>query len=268
MRLVALLACLALFELGSVGAQPAPPGVNDAEFRCMYGSAKAEAKFAVSKTKCIGKCLANYWKGLTLTPAGCFAPYGGFTAVCINDPTYGRGAENKFQAYMLKYCVQASYADCPECYAGGDCTTAASDRVDDRESVIDSFIPGLACETTGAEYLEQRCQLQAVKTFGKYYASAVKCYTTCFQRARSGSTPVADCVPSSHGVPVNEGRAYGCLTSARAKASATIHKYCHETSTPEAPPECGSEPYPDGDAWVDLIDVAVENTFLPSFCAD
>jgi hypothetical protein len=267
MRRTTLLLCLTLYA-GSAGAQPAPPAVNDLEFTCMRGAAKGEAKFAGAKTKCVSKCLSSYWKGLMPTPSDCFPPYGGVTAFCIHNPSVpGRAAEDRFEAYMLKYCVQASGADCPECYASGDCTVATSDRVHSREGVIDAFIPGIACETAGAEPLERICQLQTLKTFGKYYAAAVKCYTACFQNARGDGTPVGDCIPPAHGVPPNDGSTHGCLTSARAKASATIHKYCHETSTPEASPECGSD-YPEGDDWVDLIDTALEGNFLPSYCAD
>jgi hypothetical protein len=269
MRHLALLLCLIVFGTAPAGAQPAPPDVTDLEFKCMRGAAKGEAKFVQAKPKCISKCLGNYWKGLIPTTADCFPPYGGITAFCINDTSIpGRSAESRFEAYMLKYCVLASGADCPECYASGDCTTAATDRVQNVEGAVDSVIPGIVCETAGAEPLEQRCQLRTLKTFGKYYASAVKCYTSCFQNARSDGTPVGDCIPPSHGVPVTDGRTHGCLTSSRAKASATIHKYCHDTSTPEAPPECGPDPYPDGDYWVDLIDQVVEGTFLPSYCAD
>ena len=268
MRGTTLLLCVTLYA-GSAGAQPAPPDVNDLEFTCMRGAAKGEAKFAGAKTKCVSKCLSTYWKGVMPTPSDCFPPYGGVTAICIHNPSVpGRAAEDRFEAYMLKYCVQASGADCPECYASGDCTVATSDRVHSREGVIDAFIPGIACETAGAEPLERICQLQTLKTFGKYYAAAVKCYTACFQNARGDGTPVGDCIPPAHGVPPNDGRTHGCLTSARAKASATIHKYCHETSTPEASPECGPDPYPEGDDWVDLIDSALETTFLPSYCAD
>ena len=264
-RIASVLAVI-LGTAGLLHAQPAPPDVNDLEFKCMRGAAKAEAKFVGAKAKCVAKCLGNYWKGLFATPDDCFPPYGGVTASCIHEPL--KGAESKFEAYMLKYCVLASGADCPECYAGGDCTVATSDRVQSVEGVVDSFVPGIACETSGAAPLEQRCQLQTLKTFGKYYTSGVKCYTACFQNARSDGTPVGDCIPSSHGVPVTDGRTNGCLTSARAKASATIHKYCHETSTPEATPECGIDPYPDGDAWVDEFDQALETAFLPSYCAD
>src|SRR5258705_6227459 len=120
MRLASLIVFVAFLVPRPVAAQPAPPDVNDAEFKCMYGSAKAEAKFAISKTKCAIKCLASYWKGLAATPNDCFAPYGGVTAACIDDPSSGpRGAEDKFALYMTKYCVLASGADCPECYAGG-----------------------------------------------------------------------------------------------------------------------------------------------------
>jgi hypothetical protein len=114
----------------------------------MRGAAKGEAKFVGAKAKCVSKCFATYWKGLTGTPDECYAPYGGATLACIDG--LGR-AEDIFEAYLLKYCVQASDADCPECYSGGDCTVAAGDRVADREAVVDSFIPGLVCETSGAE---------------------------------------------------------------------------------------------------------------------
>src|SRR5256885_9982936 len=107
----------------------------------MVSSAKAESKFAVAKMKCISKCMLLFWKG-AVPLSDCSAPYGGTTAQCIDDTTYfSKGAENKFLLAMHKYCVTSSYIDCPECYAGGDCTTASADRVQEREGILDSFVP-------------------------------------------------------------------------------------------------------------------------------
>lgn len=256
-----ILATLALTSLAAAQV-PAPPDVNDAEFKCMYSSAKAEAKFVPAKAKCVSKCFANFWKGLTPV-ADCTAPYGGSTARCIDDATFLRGADNRFEAAMKKSCVLASWADCPECYSGGDCTAMSVDRVESRGNVVDAFIPGIFCETTGAEDEEQRCELQTAKTLARYYAASMTCYARCFADARSNARPLEECLP-----PVANSRWFGCLTSVRAKAEATMHKYCHDTSTPLATPECPGQGYPDEVQWADLMDTAVEGFLPENFCAE
>jgi hypothetical protein len=262
MKTLALIAATMLLA-STAGAQvPAPPAVNDAEFKCMVSSAKAEGKFAVTKAKCISKCFLLAWKGAGPF-SDCMPPYGGSTAQCIFDSTYFlKGAENKFELAMKKYCVIASYADCPECYEGGDCASAISDRVQERENILDSFVPGVFCETTGALPEEIRCQYQTEKSLTRYYALSLNCYSKCFSDARGNGLPMEDCLP-----PIANSRWYGCLTSVRAKAEASIHKYCHDTSTPLAAPECGPDPYPDGPQWVGLMASAVESVLPNDYCA-
>jgi hypothetical protein len=252
-----------LWTFSIAGAQvPAAPEVNDAEFKCMYTAAKAEAKFAVGKAKCITKCFTYAWKGIG-TFADCIPPYGGITAPCIFDSTYfRRGVENKFQLQMEKSCVRVSSADCPECYAGGDCVVAANFRVQIAEAIVDSFVPNVFCETTGALPEEMRCQTQTMRALATYSARSHVCYAKCFAEARQNGLPLADCLP-----PVANSRWYGCLTAARAKAEAYMHKYCHETSTPLAPPEC-PDAYPDEVQWADQVDYAVETLLPVNYCSE
>jgi hypothetical protein len=260
MKALALIASTMLLA-STAGAQvPAPPAVNDLEFKCMYSAAKADGKFAMAKAKCVSKCFAYFWKGVGPVE-NCLAPYGGSTAQCIYDSTYFlKGAENKFELAMKKYCAVPLRTDCPECYDGGNCNDATLDRVQERENVVDSFIPGIFCETTGAEPEEMRCQLQTAKTLMKYYAASNACYAKCFYDARQNGSSLEDCLP-----PVANSRWFGCLTSARAKAEATIHKYCHDTSTPLASPECPVD-YPGEAQWADLMDTAVQGLLPGAFC--
>src|SRR5436190_7205977 len=78
---------------------------TDAEFKCEATASKAATKFVGAKAKCVSKCLANFWKGVT-PESDCLPPYGGSTlSACITDTVLGlKGAEDKFRTTIQKAC--------------------------------------------------------------------------------------------------------------------------------------------------------------------
>src|SRR6185369_8576646 len=78
---------------------------TDAEFKCEQNVDKAGAKFVGAKSKCVSKCLSNFWKGVT-PESDCLPPYGGSTlSACITDTVTGlKGAEDKFRTSIQKSC--------------------------------------------------------------------------------------------------------------------------------------------------------------------
>jgi len=244
-------------------AQPAPPDVSDAEFKCMANTSKATAKFWGSKTKCVSRCFVHFWDDL-VPESDCMPPYGGTTAQCIADAvTFAKGAEDKFAYAIRKQCDAAlkPATECPGCYDGGDCslTGFAGDQVQNIENQVDSFVPGMFCERADAFILEQRCQLTTAKWVAKYMGLAGKCYDKCNKNARKGLIPFGDCAPPPADVPTAE-----CLMIAEAKTVYYIDHDCH--APPSIPDNCGA-PYPTAQEWANLTRIVVDGNVPSLYCA-
>src|SRR5262245_43801335 len=100
-------ATLSLVVAAPAFAQPDQPDVLPKEFACMSARTKYASRFWLAKGKCVSKCLSNLWRGLAPNDADCLPPnYGGATALCVNDTLFGtKGAENKFEASVMKACL-------------------------------------------------------------------------------------------------------------------------------------------------------------------
>jgi len=263
---------VSLALVGTASAQPAAPAVNDAEFKCMASQSKAAGKFVGSKSKCVQKCLQAFWKVGSVTPeSDCLPPYGGTTAQCVDDTSVlnKKGAEDKYRDAIRKACDVTFKAgtDCPECFdANSDCSTSgyATNQVQNIEGQVDSFVPGVGCERTGADPAEQKCQLNTAKVLAKHVGSINKCYDKCMANARKGMGAFADCMPGS--VPPASLTAT-CLNNATAKAVAGVDKKCNLV-VPNANPDCpGPDQYPSGAAWVNLVNIAIEGNVPGNYCA-
>jgi hypothetical protein len=235
---------------------------DDAQFKCEQSVDKAGAKFVGAKSKCIQKCLANFWKGAG--PSGdCFPPYAGPTAQCINDTVLGlKGAENKFSAAIKKACDPATKAgtECPTCYNSGDCSQSgyAGDQVQNIEGQVDSFVPGVACEL-GADPGEQKCMTNTAKALSKQVAGVVKCYDKCQTNAHKGLINVSACAP-----PASDPATSTCISGVDGKAIASVNKLCGDVG---AIPDCSStDDYPDGASWVNLVDIAISGNQPNTYC--
>jgi hypothetical protein len=277
---------------------------NDAEFKCEQNVDKAGAKFVAAKSKCISKCAVNAWKAIG-TFADCFPPYGGNTALCISDTVLGlKGAEDKFRASIQKNCDPGFKAgtDCPDCYNSGDCSTSgyATDQVANIEGQVDSFVPGVLCETTGADALEQKCQNTTAKALVKQVSGVIKAYDKCFKNARlgvAGFTASAQCLSGGTCCPpASEPTTAAAIAKVDTKAILTIDKACGPecfggnstcgsntgTCSNDALVQCGcdgdcgdqsaaadcsaADDYPTGSAWVNLVDIAISGNIPNNYC--
>jgi hypothetical protein len=253
-----LAGALGLLWTGSVYAQ-----ATDAEFKCEAKATQASTKFVSSKSKCVMKCLANFWKGL-VPESDCLPPYGGTTLTCITDPL--KGAEIKFSLATQKNCDPGLKAtlDCPECYNGGDCSLAgyAGDYTQTIEGQIDSFVPGVGCERAGATTEEQKCQLNTAKALVKETGGVVKCYIKCMTNAHKGLISASTCLP-----PASDPPTALCISGVENKAILAINKVCFDI--PGAAPDCpGADDYAGNNAasWVNLVDVAIAGNIPGNFC--
>jgi hypothetical protein len=238
---------------------------TDAEFKCEQAVSKFGAKFVSAKAKCVDKCLKNFWKGL-VPESDCLPSYGGATALCIIDNVNGlKGAEDKFRAAILKACDPGTNVtkDCPECYNGGDCSAGgfAGDQVQNIESQVDSFVPGVACERTGASPEDQACQSSTAKALSKQVGSVVKCYDKCKKNEFKGLI-----APGSCGPPASDPATSTCVSTANSKAILAADKKC---GTIGVIPDCAggeSNDYPSGAAWVNLVDIAISGNIPGTYC--
>jgi hypothetical protein len=237
---------------------------TDAEFKCEQNVDKAGAKFVGAKSKCVSKCLSNFWKGVT-PESDCLPPYGGSTlSACITDTVTGlKGAEDKFRTSIQKSCDPGFKAgtDCPECYNGGDCSAGgyAGDQVQNIEGQVDSFVPGVACERAGADPNEQKCQSNTAKVLSKLVGSVIKCYDKCKKNERKGLVAAGSCNP-----PASDPATSTCISSADNKAILGVDKLCGNVG---ANPDCGGpDMYPDGASWVNLVDIAISGNIPNTYC--
>ena len=270
---------------------------TDAQFKCEQNVDKAGAKFVAAKSKCISKCAVNAWKAIG-TFADCFPPYGGNTALCIKDTVNGlKGAEDKFTASIRKNCDNTFKAgtECPTCYNSGDCSTSgyATDQVANLEGQVDSFVPGVLCETTGADPTEQKCENTTAKALVKQVSGVVKCYDTCQKNARALLFPESQCDP-----PASEPVTAACIAKVDNKAILTIDKACGPecfggnttcgsntgACSNDATVQCGcdadcgdqsaaadcssTDDYPTGSAWVNLVDIAISGNQPNTYCQE
>jgi hypothetical protein len=246
-----------------LGAPLALGQLTDPEFKCQQKVSKAGAKFVKSKAKCGSKCISNARKALNPF-ADCYAPYGGSTLnPCITDPTFRKGAEEKFEDAIRKNCDPTfkvgSTAECPECYSGGDCTQEATDRTASIENQVDSFGPGVYCEQPGADDAETKCELNTAKTLVKLVASVDKCYDKCNSNARKGLILQPTCAP-----PASDPTTSACISAADGKSIAGINKKCSDIG---AIPDCaGTDDYPDGSAWTNLVEIAISGNIPGTYC--
>jgi hypothetical protein len=268
---------------------------TDAEFKCEAAADKAAAKFVGAKWKCIQKCFASAWKGIGLF-SDCYAPYAGSTAECIDTVLDQKGAESKYSDAIRQACDPTFKAgtDCPECYAGGDCSSGgyASDQVASMEGQVDSFVPGVMCEGAGADKLEQKCETSTAKALAKQVGAVTKCYDKCFSNARKGLINVATCTP-----PASDPVTAACVSNAETKAIVGIDKACGPecffgnntcgsnsgTCSNDATVRCGcdgdcgsvarrpdcamiDDSYLSGSGWANLVEVMIDGNIPNTYC--
>jgi hypothetical protein len=260
------LAAAASLVLSGTAIATHDPDLTDAEFKCQGKVSKAGSKFVGAKAKCASKCVQTFRKNVPGDGYDdindCYAPYGGTTLACIADPL--KGAEAKFALAIKKSCdpVTKPGADCPECYSGGDCSDGgeAGDRVANVENQVDSFGPGVFCEQPGADDGETKCELNTAKTLAKLVGAINKCYDKCNSNMHKAIIGAGQCNPPSPA----DGTTSTCITNARNKAILGVDKKC---SVAGFIPDCaGTDDYPSGANWVNLVDIAIQGNVPGTYC--
>jgi hypothetical protein len=239
----------------------APAELTIAEQRCQQRASKVMVKFGVDVAKCGIRCQRGARGGLNPI-TDCYAPYAGATLACLTDPL--RGAQARAIEHFRRACdpdVNPS-ADCPECYAGGDCALAAIDRVFGVQGQLDSLGAGLFCERQPTPP-EARC-MDGTTTGLVMFAKALhKCFDQCFKRARASAMPshASDaCTKATDPVLTD------CLSSrAYGKAIARIDAAC--TPPRGSPPPCLLQSGPmNGSQWTNLIGLAAMGNIPIKYC--
>ena len=257
---------VALIVLSSVATASRAQTLTPLELKCQLGASKAEAKFVQGKLRCVQRCWYDYWhSGSMSSYADCLPPFGGATALCIDDTIAGlKGVENKFSYSILKVCAKPTGTDCPECYSGGDCDAEASTRPADVGSGLDGFVPGIYCERATAMPQEQKCQYNVSKQLAKLVNEIQKCYAKCQSNAAKGLFPVSACQPPASDIPTDT-----CLLKAQAKSQSGIDKLCNDAEVPHSIPECDDPgTYPDGATWTSIGTAWVSGEIATLYCGD
>lgn len=198
-------------------AQVLGPDFTGDELKCQNGTSTAFAKLVGARAKCLTRCYQGLREGLV--PATDCAPpgFGGDTAACVLDAA--KGVEAKALATLGKVCVK----DCPECYAGGDCTANATAVVDVAATVMDSqLVPFIYCGTQAAlTPVQAKCQDSALKQAAKLAGAIAKCTAKCKTAEGAGKVPPGSCGPA----PLDLATAT-CIQTAQGKVTAAIDKGC------------------------------------------
>jgi hypothetical protein len=203
------------------------PDLTTDEEKCERAAAGILSKFSQAKIKCLVKCDQGAVKGSN--PAtDCTPPFAGATLTCIN------AAESKAKADIPKKCAK----DCPECYAGGDCTAFGNTQVDIVETLIDAQTAIVGCDDPDLSTEEIACRQGFSKAGSKYSAAVGKCYVKCGQSEATGKIPLGSCDPPNP----SDGKTADCLASAASKYLDTCGGVCADAPdcTP-AFPDCAAQ---------------------------
>ena len=240
-EMLALVAGVGLVLVGAPAAAQLA-GVTKDEFKCEQSTATTFVKFIGGKAKCVRKCTVAGRK--TSGPyTECFAPYGGNTTTCIEDPQ--KGVEAKARAGIIKKCTSA----CPECYGIQVCTTG-DPFVRDVESVLDEFAGALWCVESNGQTptkAEAKCEDTVTKALVKFGASKIKCYQKCFTGVFKGKLTDGSCDPPTP----PDTKTADCITKAETKGRDTIDASC---SAVGGNPACYPGSLDTGQEWVDLAE--------------
>jgi hypothetical protein len=298
----ALLVGVASLAMTGVATAQLSPDITAGEFKCQQSNNKAGGKFVASLGKCATKCQQGFFKGDVVNyPGGtsdCYAPYGGLTSTCVDDPILLKGANNKFSAAIKKKCDTAVSAtnECPSCYntqgglnGCGDSGYAGA-HVQDIGNQVASFGPGVFCKTTGATSDEQKCMQGTAKTLAKSVGAINKCFDKCFKNASKLLVDQADCQPNP--VLPNDSAAQACISAAQGKSvlgvdkkcvTAGVNVQCPQFCTSNAdcdtgPPDgvctnnncsagnTGTTAYPNGTFWTNLVTNAIAGNTPGTYC--
>jgi hypothetical protein len=240
--------------------------LDPAEFKTEGKASKAAAKYVGALTKCAVKCYTGAWKPTPTNPfSDCVDPFGGATATCIDDPILLKGANNKYDAAIVKAATPPAGA-CPSCYDGGDCSLGgyATTRQQQLLNNVNLFNPLVYCKTTGATAAEQKCMNNTAKTLTKLVGAVDKCYDKCLAGEFKGTAGVGTCRTDSVGSDL---KLIACVVKATAKSVAGVNKLCGDVG---AIPDGGAGPcsnyLPDGSFLTNAVGAVIGAEVPNNYC--
>jgi hypothetical protein len=224
------------------------------EAKCQSSTGKALTGEVGGISKCTGKCFKTQRK--VMGPyTECFTPYGGTTALCVNDTV--KGPEAKAAAAIVKACMDAPPKDkCPECYAASNCNTGQP-FAGNTEALAGATGQNVYCTEFGGNTPtkeEAKCEDSVSKNLVKFVGSINKCYDKCAKSELAGKIAPGSCDPPGTGDPTLD----ACLDKARQKTADGIDKSCF--TAPAVAPACydGTLTRPDsGAGWASLTETIV-----------
>jgi len=229
------------------------------EAKCQSSTGKALGGEVGGISKCTSKCFKTQRK-VSGPYTDCFAPYGGATATCVDDPV--KGPEAKAAGAIVKACMDAPGKDrCPECYGAATCNTGQP-FASNTETLAGLTGQNVYCTEFGGGTPSKevaKCEDTVSKSLIKWVGSINKCYDKCAKSELAGKIAPGSCDPPGTGDPTLQ----ACLAKAESKTAAGIDKGCF--TAPAVAPACydGSPTRPNsGAGWANLVENIV-NSQIP-----
>jgi hypothetical protein len=246
----------ALAFAGSALAEHSAEITND-EAKCQQRASLGLSKFMKKKWQCISQCERAALAG-EIDPAECVPPYSGTAADCIINTAEPK-ARNKLTSGK---CV----ADCPECYAGGDCAAFADSRVAALEGEIDILKGLVYCDDSGSPdgltKWEKKCRDVLARHLRNFAHGKMRCLRKCRKDEHRGKS-TGSCDPAQ----LSDAKAVRCVDRQAAKAVRFIDKKCSDDRGEIA--ECHANAgLTTGAGWVSEAQQDVDDLDPLLFCVD
>lgn len=220
-RLRVLPALLAATAIGFVAvASVARAGdLSPDEIRCQLRSIGGARVFVGAKLSCLRRCAREALIG-RVPASDCRPPYGGATARCV--------AAREGEA-LQRLDAGSCARDCPECYAGGDCRTAAAGTVGRIEAAIDGLTSLVYCDDAGSPdgltRDEQSCADHIAAELRRFALAKFQCLRSCGRHA-GNALPANACTPPLETNPDADPATVACIATANARSAAHIDGTC------------------------------------------
>lgn len=223
--------------------------VTTDELKCQSAVAGIQGKLVAAASTCSTKCQQGA-RAAKNPLSDCTSPFGGAMLACINK------AVGKALSDEPKKCAK----DCPECYAGGDCTADAASRTATTQTQLNAFGPLIYCDDSGSgdglTAGEGKCMDGISKGLSKMVGALGKCSAKCKAGEHKGTIPVGACDP-----PATDAATAACLSTVVTKTNAGIDKVCSAVSEV---PEC--QAITTGAAWTTTVTTVLNASYLTTYC--
>jgi hypothetical protein len=251
--------CGALLLLGVSAQEAYAEEVTRDEAKCQQGASLGLAKFVKKKWQCITRCEQKAYRiddPNVYNPDDCVPPYFGATLDCITNE-----AEPMATAQFNAKCSK----DCPECYAGGDCSLFADAQIPALEGDVDALRDLVFCddpnELTGAEFKCQKIVAVQLRNFG---FTKMRCLQSC-QKSERRERTTGSCDPLQQVIDDKTAR---CIQRKLDRTVDKIDKKCGGLPNTDLPECYASAGLTTGAAWANLVELDVDAINGVLFCDD